>query len=60
MNKEVVCVCVCAGVCTHTHTHTQRILLRNKNRRKSTFVTPQMDLQGFMLIEVGQKKTNTV
>ena len=45
---------------THTHAHTMEYYSGIKVKEFLPFVTRWMDLEGTMLIEVSQSKTNTV
>ena len=45
---------------THTHTHTMEYYSAIKRNRILPFEAPWMDLEGIMLNEISQTKTNTV
>ena len=54
MDKEYV-------VCVYTHTHTHKMEYYSAMRKKEILplVTTWMDLEGIMLREISQRKTNT-
>ena len=46
---------------THTHTHTNRIPLKYKKKNEILlFATTWIDLEGIILSEISQRKTNTI
>ena len=47
-------------VCIYIHTHIQTKYSAIKRKEILPFVTTQMDLEGIMLSEISQRKTNTV
>ena len=65
MDKEDVgCVCVCVCVCiyiyTHTHTHTIEYYSAIKKNEILPFAKTGMYLEGIMLSEISQRKTNII
>ena len=58
MIKEGVCVCVCVCVCVYTYTMEYSSAIQ-KNEILP-FARTWMDLEGIMLNELREKKTNTI
>ena len=56
--KDVVCIYV--YIYTHTYTYTMDYYSAMKKNEILPFATTWMDLEGIMLSEISQKKTNTV
>ena len=57
-NENVVCMCVYTYTQTHTHVH-NGILLSHKKNEILPFVTTWVYLEGTVLSEISQRKTNT-
>ena len=51
---------MCAHTYTHAYTHKHMCNLAMINEEILSFVTTWMDLEGIMLSEISQRKTNTV
>ena len=60
MNRQRKCEgYICVYIYTHTHTH-NGTLFSHKKKHILPFATTLIDLEGIMLSEISQEKTNTL
>ena len=60
--KKTWCVCVCIHTHTHTHTHTHKMEYYSAIKKNEVlpFANTWMELEGIMLSEISQRKTNII